>query len=255
MKAYIHQAMRRVGINCDMAGNAWTYADRRVSEQFQMDGHLPVPTRPQRRVRGFFAAPRRGADAEAAHAAPDVEMADQPAAADAVDAADAEEDEALADDVLDGADGGNNEDGLDGIITRLKQLLKKTYRMKNYWHRQTVKARQERDQLQKDKREASFEKQTRGSKKADRKYGQYSLKGGYRLAVKRGVGHASALSVLLSLGLSKSDHSVWPWERLLGANLVSQAKSWFSGHYDSISKLWNSTRPGDARAGTPLLPN
>jgi hypothetical protein len=37
--------------------------------------------------------------------------------------------------------------------------------------------------------------------------------------------------------------AVWPWEKLLGANLMAQMRKWFGDRYEAVTSFYTSSRP------------
>jgi hypothetical protein len=69
--------------------------------------------------------------------------------------------------------------------------------------------------------------------------------GGYKLALRRNLGHAAALSVVLCLDAPIGGKPVYRWEKLLAANIMSEAKLFYEAHSgylcdaESTHRLWS----------------
>ena len=80
-----------------------------------------------------------------------------------------------------------------------------------------------------------------------------SVLGGYTLAAKRNLGHASANSLVLHLEAKVKDKPVYKWEKLLGASIISGARDWYAAHYRYLETVHSHLRAGDA-ARQPKVP-
>jgi len=213
------KAMVDLGWDPALAGNSWLYLDKRLSETFQMDGHMPIPIlrasgaskakRTKRTHVQHFQPPR---PPEPPHCPELPQPAEPPPPP-------------------------PPPPPRSGRIQRrtlvqAQHSLRNALRMKNYWKRKAKKLEAEKMESKQEAERKAYHKKSR---KKESLFSKLSLRGGYRLALKRGLGHASAASLLLSIDdANVTDHALWPWERLLGANLMCQSRSWFRKHYERV---------------------
>jgi len=78
-------------------------------------------------------------------------------------------------------------------VHELTKQMSKTKRMKSYWKHAAVSARKEKASLKATLESRQFHKRSRVKTTI---FSKLSMRGGYRLALKRGLGHASAASLI-----------------------------------------------------------
>ena len=80
----------------------------------------------------------------------------------------------------------------------------------------------------------SFTKDPRRNKMMARVRAHMSVRGGYRLGVKRNICHVGARALIaITESRSKKD-SVYRWEHLLAANIIAESMQWYAHHYNYL---------------------
>lgn len=62
-----------------------------------------------------------------------------------------------------------------------------------------------------------------------------TVNGGFKLALQRNVGHASADALLSHMDTSVSRYSVSRWEQLFASTIIAMARHWYASHYYYLS--------------------
>ena len=90
---------------------------------------------------------------------------------------------------------------------------------------------------------------TKRKRRADATRHMVSMLGGYQLALKRNLGHASASSLVMHLDAGVGVKPVYRWERILGANIMAQARSFYSQHHAYLKSVIEALSNPQAEAG------
>ena len=113
--------------------------------------------------------------------------------------------------------------GHSGQINRLQQQIR-------YWRRS---AQESDNELQEFKLALKAEQLTIVGKR--RKHtalrSNLSLTGGYKLAMQRNIGHASADALLSHMDAPVTRYTVSRWEMQLASTIIAWAKTWHGAHY------------------------
>ena len=70
-----------------------------------------------------------------------------------------------------------------------------------------------------------------------------SIEGGYRLALKRNLGHSALTALLQSLEAPISRQALARWEHVLAANVVGQSRRFFEDNGEAVRDLMRSSPP------------
>ena len=73
-----------------------------------------------------------------------------------------------------------------------------------------------------------------------------SVLGGYRMAMKRNQGHASAVALTLHIEPPITRSPAYRWERLLAANILEQSRSFYGHNYGYLDAVRKATDEGKA---------
>ena len=110
-----------------------------------------------------------------------------------------------------------------------KRSVKQSYQRKH--SRTQAKLDKALEELKVLKNQTCFHVVSKRRKKQSRRY-NYSLHGGYALALARNCGHGSLISTLNILGATGTRQTLSKWEVLLGANMTVASKSWYQTRND-----------------------
>ena len=259
----LRACMAMVLLDPAIRGSGWHYLEQRVAEQLEMDGIMaipiepipeppvnpvspvsavraaPTPTHPtnvtNRFARGGRGGDRRGGRGGAGEARSEPSERAGRGGHRAgleegeVESADDSEDDEDADDA----------DEEESLVAKLRRLLHKARRMKNYYRNKSNALQSEKKAQGLQKAQDSYTKTPRNNNAV---YSKMTVAGGYKMAIKRGSGHASTAATLLHLEVAVTDQACWQWERLLSANLVCQMRSWFTRQYDKVRDFLSRPR-------------
>jgi len=235
----LRAGMLSLDVQAAMSGNAWAYMDTQTAEKMENDGHVVTAVaneiQRERRSRAFFvpvrappvaAQPAHAPSGPSGRGGPAAQAAGRPR--EEADEADEEQDDSNDENCE-----VSHDDDPRATIKELTRKLRNAVSRKCYWKNKAKKLQEQGRKEQEEKNAHSYTRVTKKGKLKP-KYSRLSMRGGYKAALKRGCGHGSSIAVILSIGLKITDHALWPWEKLLAANLLSQAQAFFKRQYQRI---------------------